>query len=189
MKTNPAFLPALAMVAALGLARTGHGQPVAPPDLNNLVHQMAERVRHLGEDIDSDLGQTPAGKHLAQDTQELAQAVDEFHEALHDNRDPTRVRQAFAGIDGTWQHLRAQLTRPGVSSPAVDRAAGHVDQLAAQIRQAWASTPPHRASTAPGRRRPGSMIRGGWHTRWWNGPMRWRPRSRRVWPTIPTGPP
>ncbi len=88
MKTHPAFVPVLAMVVALGLVGTGHGQAVAPPDLNNLVHQRAERVRHLGEDISSDLGQTPAGRHLIQDTQELAQAVDEFHESLHNSRDP-----------------------------------------------------------------------------------------------------
>lgn len=120
----------------LSLGGVGAGQPVAPPDVNNLAHQMAEQVRHLGEDIASDLGQTPAGRHLTQDTQELAQAVDEFHESIHDSRDAFRVRQAFTGIDGTWQHLRGQLTRPGVSSPAVDRAARRVDQLAAQIRQA-----------------------------------------------------
>jgi hypothetical protein len=134
MKTHPAFLPALAMVVALGLARTGHAQAVAPPDLNNLVHQMAERVRHLGEDISSDLGQTPAGRHLIQDTQELAQAVDEFHESLHNSRDPVQNRQTFASIESTWQHLRGQLAR--ASSPAVNRAAARVDQLDDQIRQA-----------------------------------------------------
>jgi hypothetical protein len=134
MKTHPACLSILGMVVALGLARVGDGQAIAPADLNNLVHQMAERVRHLGEDIASDLGQTPAGRHLLQDTQELAQAVDEFHETLHDNRDPAQTRQAFAGIETTWQHLRGQLAR--ASSPAVNRAAGRVDQLDAQIQQA-----------------------------------------------------
>ncbi|MCA1685518.1 MAG: hypothetical protein LC745_05940 [Planctomycetia bacterium] len=134
MKTRLSYLSVFAMVAALGLTRSGHGQAVAPADLNNLTHQMAERVRHLGEDITSDLGPTPAGKHLAQDTQELAQAVDEFHESLHDNRDPARSRQAYAGIETTWQHLRGQFAR--ASSPAVVRAAERVEQLDAQIRQA-----------------------------------------------------
>ena len=68
MKMRRAPLLALTMTAALGLARAGHGQAVAPADLNNLTHQMAEQVRHLGEDVASDLGQTPEGKHLAQDT-------------------------------------------------------------------------------------------------------------------------
>ncbi len=120
--------------ASLGLARAGHGQAVAPVDLNSLVHQMAERVRHLGEDITSDLGQTPEGKHLAQDTQELAQAVDGFHESLHATRDPAQTRQAYAGIESTWQHLRGQFAR--ASTPAVIRAAERVEQLDAQIRQA-----------------------------------------------------
>jgi hypothetical protein len=135
MKTRHAYLLVLAPVMALGLTRVGQGQPVAPAaDLNNLTHQMAERVRHLGEDIASDLGQTPVGKHLAQDTQELAQAVDEFHESLHDNRDPARIQQAYAGIETTWQHLRGQFARG--SSPAVIRAADRVEQIDAQIRQA-----------------------------------------------------
>jgi len=134
MKTRPARLLVLTLFVTLGLARSGHGQAVAPADLNNLVHQMAGRVRHLGEDIASDLGQTPAGKHLAQDTQELAQAVDEFHETLHDNRDPARSRQAYAGIETTWQHLRGQLAQ--ASSPAVVRAAERVERLDAQVRQA-----------------------------------------------------
>ena len=134
MKTFSFRLPVLAVTVALGLAHAGRGQAVAPADLNNLVHQMAERVRHLGEDVTSDLGQTPAGKHLAQDTQELAQAVDEFHETLHDNRDPARSRQAYAGIETTWQHLRGQLAQ--ASSPAVVRAAERVEQLDAQVRQA-----------------------------------------------------
>lgn len=140
-----------ALGLTVALSHVGSGQAVVLPDVNNLAHQMAERVRHLGEDIASDLAQTPSGRHLIQDTQELAQAVDEFHETLHDNRDPARARQAFAGIDGTWQHLRAQLTRPGVSSPAVDRAAGHVDQLAEQIRQALGlnAPPPGFYGTGP----------------------------------------
>jgi len=134
MKTRHAYLRGIAIAAALGLARAGHGQAVPPADVNSLVHQMAERVRHLSEDIVSELGQTPAGKHLVQDTQELAQAVDDFHESLHDNRDPARSRQAYAGIESTWQHLRGQFAR--ASSPAVVRAAERVEQLDAQIRQA-----------------------------------------------------
>jgi len=118
MKMRDACLPALAMTVVLGLVRAGHGQGSAPADLNNLTHQMAERLRHLGEDITSDLGQTPGAKHLIEDTQELAQAVDEFHESLHDNRDPARGQFARA------------------SSPAVVRAAERVEQLDAQIRQA-----------------------------------------------------
>src|SRR4051794_29266371 len=112
--------------------------PSARPlaDLNNLTHRMAERVRHLGEDIGSDLGRTPQGRHLLEDLRELAVSVDEFHESLHDTRDPYRLRQAYTGIDQTWHHLKWQLTQPGVASPAVDRAAGRVDEIDAAIHQA-----------------------------------------------------
>jgi hypothetical protein len=134
MKMRNAYPLGVAMVVFLGLARANHGQVVTPPDLNNLVHQMGDRVRHLGEDIASDLGQTPAGRHLIQDTQELAQAVDEFHESLHNTPDLLQRRQAYAGIETTWQHLRGQLAQ--ASSPAVIRAANRVEQLDAQIRQA-----------------------------------------------------
>ncbi len=134
MKTHYASLPTVTMAMVVGLAGVGVGQVVPPADVNNLVHQLAERVRHLGEDITSDLGQTPAGKHLLQDAQELAQSLDDFHETLHDKRDPNQTRQAYAGIETSWQHLRGQLAR--ASSPAVDRAAARVEQLDAQLRQA-----------------------------------------------------
>ena len=143
MKTHPVCLPVLAMAMALGLVRAGHGQAVAPIDVNKLAHQMAEQVRHLSEDIESDLGDSPASRHLIQDAQELAQAIDEFHESLHNNRDrdPAQARQAYAGIEATWQHLRGQFARG--SSPAVLRAAERVEQRDAQIRQALGlNTPP-----------------------------------------------
>ncbi len=136
MKTLLKYGFALGSILALGTAGDASGQAVAPGDVNNLAHQMAEQVRHLGEDIASDLGAAPQGRHLIQDTQELAQAVDQFHDTLHDRRDPIATRQAYAGIDGTWHHLRGQLSQPGATSPAVDRAARRVDALDAQIHQA-----------------------------------------------------
>ena len=105
-------------------------------DLNNLIHQMAERVRRLGEDIASDLGRTPQGRHLIQDLRELAISIDEFHESLHNTRYSYQQRQAYTGIDQSWHHLKWQLTQPGVASPAVGRAAGRVDELDAAIHQA-----------------------------------------------------
>jgi hypothetical protein len=141
-----------ATVLGLGLSQAVLGQVVAPPvpvqasggqpDLNNLVHQVAERVRHLGEDIASDLAQTPQGRHLIEDTRELAQAVDDFHETLHGNPDPARVGQAFAGIEGTWNHLKGQFAQSGISSAAVDRALRRVDDLDSQIRQRLALNTP-----------------------------------------------
>ena len=101
---------------------------------------MANRVRDLGEEVNSDRGQAPAGKHLVRDTQELAQAIDDFHESLRDNRDPIQTRQAYAGIETTWQYLRGQIGQG--ASPAVDRAAARVEQLDALIRQSLGMNAP-----------------------------------------------
>ncbi len=142
MRPHPVRATILGMGLALGFHQAGLAQFDAPPgraaqpDVNNLSHQMAERVRHLGEDIASDLGRTPQGRHLLQDLQEMAQATDEFHDSLHNARDPFQKRQAYTGIHQTWHHLRDQLAKPGISSPAVDRAARRVDELDAQIQQA-----------------------------------------------------
>src|SRR5947209_2738123 len=56
------------------------GQAPGPsqPDLTRLTRRMAEEVRRLGDDIGQDLGQSPAGSYLIQDTRELEQAVGEF---------------------------------------------------------------------------------------------------------------
>jgi len=97
---------------------------------------MAEQVRFLGEDAQSDLDQTPQGQHLIQDTQELAQAVDAFHDSIHQGGDPGQMRQAFAGIDASWHHLRGMLAQPGFATPAVARAAARVAQTDAQLHQA-----------------------------------------------------
>lgn len=141
MKPHRVRVAILGVGLALGVAPTGRAQvgvppgPAAQPDINNLSHQMAERVRHLGEDIASDQGQTPQGRHLLTDLQELAQTTDEFHDSLHNLRDPFQKRQAYTGIHQTWQHLRDNLAQPGITTPAVLRAAARVDQLDAQIQQ------------------------------------------------------
>lgn len=115
-----------------------HGQaPLPSPvsELNHLVHEMSEHVRHLGDDISADLGQAPQGQILIQDTQELAQAIGEFHETLHNSLDTYQVRQSYSGIDNTWHHLQAQLAQPGFNTPAVARAASRVGEADARIHQ------------------------------------------------------
>jgi len=134
----------MGLVLAMPLA--GLSQNIPPPnpdpnarprvDLNNVVHQMAEGVRRLDEDVASDLGRTPQGRRLLQDLRELAVSVDEFHESLHNVRDPYQLRQAYTGIDQTWHHLKVELNQPGVASPAIGRAAERVDQLDVAIHQA-----------------------------------------------------
>ena len=117
------------------------GTPVA--DVNQLTQGLAGRVRHLGEDIASELGRDPGAQHLLEDTQEMALAVDEFQATLRGPIDANRTGQGFAGIDSTWQHLRSQLTGPGYSdNPAVNRAMVRVDEFMGQIRQALGINPP-----------------------------------------------
>jgi hypothetical protein len=120
----------------LGLSHAGRAQFAGQPDVNNLADRMADEVRRMGEDIAGDLGQTPQGQHLLQDTRELAQAVGEFHDSIRDRPDPIRARQSYSGIDASWHHLRRMLTQPGNSSPAVDRDAQRLDALDAQLHQA-----------------------------------------------------
>ena len=138
----------LAVVGLLGgWAESGQGQGLqfgAPlNDVNQLSLGLAGRVRHLGEDIASELGRDAGAQHLLEDTQEMALAVDEFQATLRGPIDANRTGQGFAGIDSTWQHLRSQLTGPGYSNnPAVNRAMVRVDELMGQIRQALGINPP-----------------------------------------------
>jgi len=130
----------LGMSLVLGLSTAVFGQAQPPPagggdDVGNLAHQLSERVRRLGEDISSDLVRPPAGLPFLQGIENLTRAVDDFHEVLHDERDPARIRRAYTAVDGPWHHLRTQLSRPGTSTPAVERAARQVDQLDARFHQ------------------------------------------------------
>ena len=115
------------------------GQAVAPPqgeDANALAHRMADAVRRLGEDVASDLGRTQAGAQLGQDAAELARAVDEFHETLHNQPDPQLARRAFGPIEGSWQNLRARLSQPGGATPAIVQAARRVEEIDDRLRNA-----------------------------------------------------
>jgi hypothetical protein len=105
-------------------------------ELDARTHQMSERVRELGESISATLGNTPAGAVLLRDARELAQAVDEFHQALRSNLDALRRRQLYSGVDASWHHLLGRLGRTGVSAPAVDAAAKRVAEADAQLHQA-----------------------------------------------------
>ncbi len=138
----------LALGMTLSWASAGQAQPYAPPppnrgavDLNRMIHEMEQRVRHLSEDIASDMGRSPQGRHLLQDTRELAVSVEQMHQALHDQARPAQVRQAYASIDAAWHHLEGQFAQRGVS-PAVNRAAQRVGQIDTQLHQALDMTGP-----------------------------------------------
>ena len=140
----------VALVVGVGLSLgaepvRGQGLQFGAPlnDVNQISLGLAGRVRHLGEDIASELGRDPGVQHLIEDTQEMALAVDEFQATLRGQFDPNRTGQGFAGIDQTWQHLRGQLIGPGYSNnPAINRAMVRVDEQMAQVRQALGINPP-----------------------------------------------
>jgi hypothetical protein len=94
---------------------------------------MAERVRQLGEAIASDLGNTPSGPNLIQDSRELLLAIDEFRLAVPGLMDALRGRQLYSGIDSTWHYLLVQLGRPGAAAPKVEAAARRVSEVDARI--------------------------------------------------------
>jgi hypothetical protein len=91
-------------------------------DASTLARALSDRVRELGDAISADLGKTPAGAVLLQDTRELGLTVDEFFQALPGTPDGLRRRQLYSGVDSGWHHLRGQLGRAGTTSPGVDAA-------------------------------------------------------------------
>jgi hypothetical protein len=137
----------------LALCQVVPAQVANPPGITTFAVQMGERVTRLSEDLGASAGATIKNEQLVGDTKELALTIDEFREALREKADMIKTRQAFAGVDGAWQNLRAQLTQPGVSSDAVKRDTGRIDELAGQIRLALgANEPPagfYSANTAP----------------------------------------
>jgi hypothetical protein len=148
MNRSSRFGAVLGLGWVLGVALAASGQAVPPPvpdlpvaDLTRLSEQMAVQARNLAEDIQSEIGQTGQGRQLSQDATELAQAADEFREAVRRNSDRFRLRQVLSGIDTSWRHLQAQLAQPGSTSPAVARAADRVGRLDAQLVQLFGLNP------------------------------------------------
>ena len=94
---------------------------------------MAEEVRRLADDISTDLGRTPLGQSAAGDARELGQALDEFRQNRRAGADVLAVRRSYSAIQGGWEHLRSQLSAPGLATQVVardlDRVASVNDQL------------------------------------------------------------
>jgi hypothetical protein len=99
------------------------------------VGSMARHVRRLSEVISGDQG-TNMGKYSLQDTQELAQALDEFGASLNNGMDWFAARQAFSNLHQSWRSLLPQFTQPGAQSPAINQMVQKVVQDDAQIVQA-----------------------------------------------------
>ncbi|WZP00079.1 hypothetical protein EP7_001696 [Isosphaeraceae bacterium EP7] len=109
--------------------------------LNGIANRVAEEVRQLGHAIGLDLGRTPNGPALIDDVRELALSLDDFRNVIRGQQDPNQIRQAYAGVDGTWQYLQSSLSAAGVSSPAVDRGMARVGQAQTELRQALGFSP------------------------------------------------
>jgi hypothetical protein len=134
---------ALAMGLSLSTLASAAAQPQAerkaepaPAELPALVETMAERVRALAEDAGSTLGSSSSGQVLIRDTQELSQALGEYQASLATTRDRYALRRAYSGIDGSWHHLQAQLSRSAAQTPVLTQDAARVSESDARIHQA-----------------------------------------------------
>ena len=106
---------------------------VLPTNLGTLTRAFAGDVRKLYQVIGGDLSQTDAGKYLLQDAQELAQAVDDFGDALNNTADRFGARQSFSNLDQSWRGLVAQLSQPGLNTPAIAETIQRANQDEAQL--------------------------------------------------------
>ena len=146
---HPGRLAALGAALFLGLAPAALGQfdrsaPVSSrPAIRDQTRQLSRQVNQLTQEIDEELGEVPQRPaHGPRFTRELAQAVDEFRDSLDEQADPNRARQAFAAIDGSWNHLQGELVPAASSTRGVARTLGGVDQIEAQLRNAIGLNPP-----------------------------------------------
>ncbi len=124
-------------------------------DFNKLTHDAADAVRRLAEDINSDYGRQPWGQHLLADCRELAEAIDEAHEVLHNRGDRNQARAAYSQADRAWHHLEGSLNRRNPTQ-AVLASMARVNAIDAQIHQALELNVPPPVVVPPGPSQPGS---------------------------------
>lgn len=142
--------------AALGLVLAGVGaasaqQPVPPPrpvpppvaggraddpSFASIARRMADEVRRLADDLAIDLEHHPARRHMIEDSQELAQSLDDFRRDQRRGQDAILTRQTYSGIQASWRHLRDQVDRSRESSQVIDRDMQRIDALDAEVSQA-----------------------------------------------------
>ena len=128
-------------------------------------------------------GRHPQGRQLVQNAQGTRPVRRPVPPDPARNPDAYRLRQAFSGIDYSWQYLRGQLSQPGVTTPVVDRDARAVDEADARLRQALGLNNPPQGfygGAAAARRPPAEPRPSGWPPPWWTGRTGcWRRSSRR----------
>src|SRR5437588_13077620 len=94
---------ALGLAAWGGSAAVGRTPAVPPPpppvpipdDLDQLAFRMGEGLRALDAAVANDLGATPRGRRLRDETSEMAQAVNEFQSGLRNQADRFQARRAY----------------------------------------------------------------------------------------------
>ena len=145
----------LATLGAAGAASAQSLPPLSPSypgagygtsvDLSGLVDNLGERVRHLAEDVEIEMGSTTEGRHLIQDTGEMADAVAQLEGTLDGSGrygpDPARLREDYAAVDTTWHHLRSIFDRVALT-PGVARAATRVGEADAALHNALSLSVP-----------------------------------------------
>jgi len=134
-------------------ARAGASDDFAP-----IARKMVDEVRRLSDDIATDLGQNPDGQHYIEDAREISQTLDEFRQNQKAGVNAIQTRQDYSGIHASWQHLRAHLSRPGVSSPVIDRDIARIDSFDTQISQALGLRPLPTNYYAPGGNPPAGIA-------------------------------
>lgn len=129
----------------------GNPGPIPGPnvDFNKLTHDAADAVRRLATDINSDYGRQPWGQNLLADCQELAEAIDEAHEVLHNRGDRNQARAAYSQADRAWHYLENSLNRRGPTR-AVAASMARVNAIDVQIHQALELNQPPTVPPGPG---------------------------------------
>ncbi len=144
MRRDTLRIAHLGLALALLMSGTGQGQPVprpSPVDLSALATELADQVRYLSQDIQTQLAGTREGPHLAQEAGELSNAVGQFRALIDRRPDLPTLQRNFLPIDGAWNHLKISLARMG-TPPTIDRGVQRVDQIEAQVRQALGLSTP-----------------------------------------------
>ncbi len=99
------------------------------PRLGQLADQMAEEVRQLGGEVSRSFGQVPNRGVLVDDANELAEAVGEYRKTLAGPASLDQLRQAYSGLDVSWNHLRARLVPLAGRSAVADETVASIRRL------------------------------------------------------------
>lgn len=143
MSPSPALVvAALAAGLILGSSRVSPAQAVAGAPaqdlsvrLGGLADQMAEEVNQLAAEVARSYGQVPARGPLVDDARELAEAVGEYRKTLAAPATVYQLQQAYAGLDVSWNHLRARLAPLAGRSAVADATVARIRSLDDQARQ------------------------------------------------------